>query len=525
MHSLIAAARSQPSSRVVSALVVLAALVAFLVRVHEVWSFTVDDAFISFRYSESLAAGRGLRFSAHAEPVEGFTSPAWVAIGALFLVCGLDVVVMSKLAGVAACLGTSFLLWRTFQSWWPEWKGKPLAALPPAMFLWHPDTAVHAVSGMETALHALLVVALALCFVRLADDPRPHKARTFALVGLALGLTRPDGNLLVLVSTAALAWANRGRSQRWLRPWLGWYVLPGACYFLLRAWYFGHWLPAPFHVKVLLDDLPGDSGRVAVGSFCWNNLSVVGLAACALPALRLVPTSETGDALRGARAAFSLGIALFVAFYFIPRHIMGYNHRFLFPILPMLLLLAAFGLTNVYRWLTRLKAHELLAVCITALPVAWYFTDFTLAWTRVRFGRLAYQSILERGHVPFAERLRAIDPSGRSIVAVQDAGAIPFISGWNSIDLCGLNDETIAFSGLDTSEIAARQVDVVVLNSRQPREHVHWDWDHELYEKYLARGFERVATVKAKKRYFLLVLARPGTAAHRQLRRLEASAP
>src|SRR5688572_30311937 len=283
--------------RWVPILVLLAALSLFSLRIYEVWSFTIDDAYISFRYSESLAAGRGLRFSADAEPVEGFTSPSWVALGALFLLGGLDIVLMSKLAGIAACLGTGFLLWRTFQSWWPESREHPLAALPSAMLLGHPDTAVHAVSGMETALHALLVVGAALSFVRLADDPHGSKPRAFALIGLALGLTRPDGNLLVVVATAALALHHRRlAAASWLGPLLLWYVLPGALYFSLRAWYFGHWLPAPFHVKVLLDALPGQSGPVAVWSFCRDNLVVVGLVVLALPRLR------------GARAAFSLGI-------------------------------------------------------------------------------------------------------------------------------------------------------------------------------------------------------------------------
>lgn len=492
--------------RLVLASLLLAALAVFSFRVYEIWSFTIDDAYISFRYSENLAAGRGLRFSAHAEPVEGFTSPSWVALGALFLLCGLDIVLLSKVAGVMACLGTAFLLWRVFSSWWPERREHLVGGLPPAMFLCHPDTAVHAVSGMETALYAFLVATTALSFVRLSDAPGPRAARTFALVGLALGLTRPDGNLLVVASCTALVLATlRHAKPTWLGAVLGWYVLPGALYFLLRAWYFGHWLPAPFHVKVLLDDLPGEAGPIAVWSFCRDNPVVVGLLLLALPRLR------------GARAAFALAIGAFIAFYCIPRHIMGYNHRFLFPIFPVLLVLAALGLVIGYERLARGGAPKLLGFGVIAAPIVWYFTDVTLTWTRVRSSRFAYRSILERAHVPLAERLRAIDPSGSSIVAVQDAGTIPFVSGWNAIDLCGLNDETIAFSGLDTGEIIQRNVDVVVLNSRKQGEHSHWDWDHDLYQKYLARGFEQVTVIKARKRYFLFVLARPGTRAHRQL--------
>ena len=500
--------------RLVLASLLLATLGAFMYRVVEVWPFTVDDSFISFRYAQSLAAGHGLRFSAHAGPVEGFTSPTWVALGALFLLCRLDIVLLAKLTGVAACLATSFLLWRAFRAWFPEWRDHPLSLLAPALFLWHPDTPVHAVSGMETALHTLLVIAAGLSFIEMADEPSPHEARRFALIGLCLGLSRPDGNLLVVASAIALGvFCLRQAASTWLVPLLRWYVLPGALYFGVRAWYFGHWLPAPFHVKVLLDDVPGAPGPLAVWSFLSAQLAVLGLVAFALPRLR------------GARAAFAFAAALFAAFYLIPRHVMGYNNRFLFPILPVLLLLAAFGLGNAWHALVRLRLPKPLALAASALPLAWYLVDVTTSWTPVRKARLAYHALLARAHQPLAERLRAIDPSGNSIVAVQDAGVIPFVSGWNAIDLCGLNDETIAFSGLDVDELAQRQVDVVVLNSRKKDRHVHWDWDHALYEKYLAHGFEQVSVVRVRKSYFLFVLARPGTPVHRRLSQPDAALP
>lgn len=40
----------------------------------------VDDAYISFSYARTLAAGGGLRLSPAADPVEGFSEPLWVAI-------------------------------------------------------------------------------------------------------------------------------------------------------------------------------------------------------------------------------------------------------------------------------------------------------------------------------------------------------------------------------------------------------------------------------------------------------------
>ena len=45
-----------------------------------------DDAFISMRYARNLAGGQGLVWNPGQPPVEGFTSPAWVLLMAVFIV-------------------------------------------------------------------------------------------------------------------------------------------------------------------------------------------------------------------------------------------------------------------------------------------------------------------------------------------------------------------------------------------------------------------------------------------------------
>jgi hypothetical protein len=46
------------------------------------WGWVFDDAYIAFRFSDNWATGNGLTWNPGEDPVEGFTSFAWVLIGA-----------------------------------------------------------------------------------------------------------------------------------------------------------------------------------------------------------------------------------------------------------------------------------------------------------------------------------------------------------------------------------------------------------------------------------------------------------
>src|SRR4051812_9761658 len=50
-----------------------------------------DDAYITYRYAENLAAGKGLVFNAAAQPVEGYSNLSWIILLAGLSKLGLDI--------------------------------------------------------------------------------------------------------------------------------------------------------------------------------------------------------------------------------------------------------------------------------------------------------------------------------------------------------------------------------------------------------------------------------------------------
>ena len=87
------------------ALAVVAALL-LATGVAKAWPFTVDDTYITLRYSRNLALGLGPTFNATGPRAEGYTTLSWMLLLALPHRLGLDAVFAAKALGVAATFAT-----------------------------------------------------------------------------------------------------------------------------------------------------------------------------------------------------------------------------------------------------------------------------------------------------------------------------------------------------------------------------------------------------------------------------------
>ena len=88
-------------------------LLAILVRllVYFIVPHTYEDAFITFRYAENLAAGDGLVYNI-GERVYGSTAPLFAIIMAMFKTLGLSCVYSSLGINIAADGITSFIVFK-----------------------------------------------------------------------------------------------------------------------------------------------------------------------------------------------------------------------------------------------------------------------------------------------------------------------------------------------------------------------------------------------------------------------------
>ena len=92
-----------PAVRWVTMAILCLAVGALIVGAVRWWPRTVDDAFITFRYSENLVDGSGPVFNP-GERVEGYSSPSWMLLMAGAIGLGADPAPVAKFYGVLASI-------------------------------------------------------------------------------------------------------------------------------------------------------------------------------------------------------------------------------------------------------------------------------------------------------------------------------------------------------------------------------------------------------------------------------------
>jgi arabinofuranosyltransferase len=220
---------------------------------------SLDDLWIIMRYAENVANGHGFVFNI-GERVEGFTCFGWIALLAGFVRLGLSSYWTAKISGL---LFGGITLWLVYRIAREFWRGRPherlLALLPVSLLAVNRGFSYWSVSGMETALFTLLVVAT-LYFVvleaRLAREEqsvlRWRSVLAQAVLCLAANLVRPEGMaLLAFVAGSKLLLPDRWQAcTRQMLVFLFVCVLPLGMFFVWRYHYFGAWLPNTFDAKM-----------------------------------------------------------------------------------------------------------------------------------------------------------------------------------------------------------------------------------------------------------------------------------
>ena len=482
-----------PGTRLLGWLLLAMALGVFAVATSHLWRFTVDDAYITLRYAQHVAQGAGPVYNPTGPRAEGYTSVLWMLLLVIPHALRWDAVLCAKSLGVAATLAGAWLARRLAReagagSWRPD------AAA--ALYLLLPATAVHAISGMETALFAMLLTAL---FTAAAHALRTHRhVALLSAAALLLALTRPEGTIAGALVIAVTAWHLPPAARHTLlRASAPLFVMPFAAYWALRSWYYALAFPLPFYVKL---STPGAlPGLPDVQAWLTRHALHAGLFAL----VALLPPPRT---LRPA----AIALAALLAFFLLPEHLMGYQSRYLAPLDPLICALAAVGLASLALWL-RSRAPSAIASAVPMLAfvaiAAWQVAGLPETYR----DRLAYADGLAAAHESLGRELAARHtPSAK--LALSDGGAVPYLCAWWTRDLIGLNDRDFAVTHRrDPARLLALRPDVVVLVSKQRDVFEPWAWN--AYEAaYLpalrAAGYAHRSSRRFAADYWLWVLER-----------------
>lgn len=426
--------------------------------------WTVDDAYIVFRYARHLVEHGQLTWNVGpgAERVEGYTGIALPLLVAAGMRAGISPIRLTRALGIAFFfVGAWTLRDNQRRLGVPE----PVRAYVTAGAMLFPPLFAHATSGLETIPFAAM---LGVCFgLLLACDasPRPAAQARLWMALLLLALLRPEGVLFAAAFGAAVAWRVReARRGAWVASALAatLFVVPYGGYFVWRATYYGRLLPNTYYAKAAVHGFDPGFAEATLLLAGWLLPALVVGAALLVLTRRGALEGRRLASLRARRApvlAALLAMACLGVQYSRSNLIMGYLFRFQMHTWFLLIPLLGAMLAPAARWRVLLgrcgpgKGTALAALmlgCLLAWPVESLGAE---SLTRARAER--YLRTESEQHARVAAWLRDHLPASEKVACWIDAGIIPFTDdGRTFVDFGRLNDAYLTRPGLSRKQVA-----------------------------------------------------------------------
>lgn len=474
--------------------------VAITVALFLVPWWTVDDAYISYRYGRTFAETGQLIWNPGGEAVEGYTGVLLPLISALLLKVGLPLVSTIKILGVGAAIGTGFLIRLTLIRLEVD---KRLAGIGSLYFFLVPLLYVHALSGLETTIFTffsyLYIFSLLPSSLKRSSFP---SIPLLSLLGILLFLCRPEGVVWALLPLGIrfLIPAEDGKYQVKVKlVIIGLIVLSAMALYGFWKWHFyGSVLPNTYFAKEYLEGMNVASLKEGL-KFAFYYLALPGAAAIFLMAFSTVPKLKLNR--NGLFVCLSIGglFLLTMISYARSQLFMNYAFRFFFPFLPGGILLIGLFLKswpkvrgkNALGPKIGLALASLLLLGQLALLIQRGRVDITFLKD--------YMALMEQEWKPAAEFLNTTLPPGSKVILYQDAGIIAFNGDFDYVDFGRLSDAYLAREKPSPSQAAdyffQQGADAVVFTSLEADRYEYYEEgefiqaDRRFQQYELARKF------------------------------------
>lgn len=410
----------------------------------------VDDAGLTFAYARSLATGAGPVLQPGADPVEGFSNPAWLTVLVVGRWLGLfdhgelfgqpDLIMFPKLVGLLCCFGmyTAMFAIAALVTRRPVLLTLAAASFTAAV----PSFVIWTTSGLENGLLALVVMTIAAVIARAAVRDRLTATSTAVAVGALAALaalTRPDGVVYAAAYPLAVALIAHRDLRRALRASaisLAAFVVPFGAYLTWRLVTFGDYLPNTARAKeqgwpTVLDlSKPAD----LIGYLGWIT-AVAGVVVVTLAVRRRTR-------MRPVLVALLVPLALAVTAFTLLQFDWMAQHRFATPFWPLAttaITVAAADLLRDSSTRSRIAAGAV-AVLAATLSLA-LFSSLADGFRRAPTVGVC-NIALNTGYAinGYADMLKVADGS---LLAV-DGGGSSLTTRLRFVDLSGLADKRIA---------------------------------------------------------------------------------
>ena len=431
------------------ALSVLAALVGFYLFSR----FTVDDAFITWRYGRNLIEFGIWGYNpTEIDITQAYTNPIYAALSIIPASLNIDFVLFFKLFSILLIIGYLIGMIKSAAN-------KRVAALLSTSLLALPATMIHAFSGLETFAYA---TSLGFLFISLIKG----NATTTITLASALIFIRPEAWTLTLLLPIYFFFdadsnkTNSGALKVKICHFFANHytsLIPGmllAIYLLISTLYFGDPLPNTFYAK--------SGGNFSPAKF-------LAFSFFAVPAFFLLQGNNWRCGI------FILAYFAPIIFNYTTSNLqMNYAERFSFQIffpIAMLLAFTAASQTRVAYVSLSEDFKNIFKLPLTlaySAVLAFFYIPFAISSSNT-LGLLAVSNDYSRvlmAHSALGKTLREMSENyGLSAFSLGDAGAAAFQSRLIALDNVGLGSRMVARSGMSFDVLDLYHPDVIAFHS------------------------------------------------------------
>lgn len=459
--------------------VITSTILYLLLSLYDLNSNSFDDSYIFLRYAKHFLSGYGYCWNIGEKPTYGCTSIAYMLFITLFnklanLNESLSVSVPSWLFGLSSLFLTLVLIKNIIKD--STLRLYAITLTFPAILL-SSSFYSHSITGMDTTMSLFGNLLLAIFSIRMKQNQTRESVFLCVFIAWLDVLIRPDNGIYALMIPLLIL--NSGQSLKFKKSVI--YILSFTVIITLdliaKYKYFGTIAPLSFYVK-------RESylhGYTEVNM--WN------------PAVYLCDFIETASpfliaiVLFLSRKSFRICVALLIpvlfttTYYFTVVQIMGFSGRFYFPSLAFIIT-ASYCVLN-HATLNTLKKISFVLVlrATTILIIILIATSPTIDWTIGKFWFTHKQRVVLTKPVPlftikskvnlpdlerkvvFKTMTTLLKPyADKLTIATTEIGYIGAnLPNLNIIDMAGLNNKKIAFSGFSIKSFIENKPDVILM--------------------------------------------------------------
>jgi len=459
--------------------------------------FTVDDAFISWRYGMNFVGSGFWNYNPSAfDMTQAYTNPIFAMLSIFPAFFGVDMVLFFKIVSIFVFIGFYF-----------PFLYKARSPIMTTFFLAIPASVVHIFSGLETFLFVALFVWLVIFLIE-------RKAVRAIFFTCLLFLTRPEAWLLLFLTPICIFLQAVERNKVVGRRGFDLIDAGGlfkatsifsallvflGIYFYFHYSYFGFALPNTFYVK------SGSSfDPVFLATFFFF----------LLPVFYILLMKEYSVLL-----IVSVFLSAMALKYSISDLQMNYAQRFIYHGFAISFFLAIYAISNAEDKNLRILIDDVSIRFLDGLNVKLvYFASllvpvilFSLMSTGSALSLVSYYPRALDSHSALGKRLYDLQNSDDSLRSFSfgDAGMAAFHSGLISLDNIGLGSSLIAHQGVNDKTISMYAPDVIVFHST-PEYGIRLSeyGQKSLYEYAVRNRFEEICDIYWKKDYTLKIYAK-----------------